>query len=321
MQEWIDQAVAWSGLSEQTLRRIAETLVILLIIFLIRMVSMRVVRRRVDDIKRSYHIRRVVNYVAGFLAVLLIARVWLTGLQDFATFLGLLSAGLAVALSDLLANLAGWMFILARRPYTVGDRISIDQHTGDVIDIRLFQTMLLECGEWVDADQSTGRIIMVPNGMVFKATVANYTHGFEHVWDELGVLVTFESDWKKAKELLREIATTHAESLSTGVQEQIRRAASKHMIFFRNLTPIVYTSVKDSGVMLSMRYLTHPRQRRGSQERMWEAILEAFAKESSIDFAYPTTRYYLNHIEGKPEARAPYPVQSPTGRVETGSAT
>jgi small-conductance mechanosensitive channel len=288
---------------------------IVLGILALRLIALREVRRKVEDVKRAYHWRRLVNYGAGLVLVLLVARTWISGLQNLGTFLGLLSAGVAVALSDPLSNLAGWLFILARRPYVVGDRIEIDGHVGDVIDIRLFQSFLLECGQWVDADQSTGRIVMVPNNRVFKSTTANYTHGFEYIWDEIEVLITFESDWKRAKQLMIEIARDHAQPLSEGAQEQIRRAARQHMIFFRNLTPIVYTAVKDSGVQFSIRYLTHPRHRRGSAERLWEAILEAFGHEPQIDLAYPTQRFFANHREGKPQMRADAPTDGAAAKI------
>jgi small-conductance mechanosensitive channel len=268
--------------------------------------------QNINDVRRAFHTRRIINYGVGFFLIVLLLWTWVTGLREsgIGTFLGLLAAGLAVALSDLLANLAGWVFISIRRPYVVGDRVQIDGHLGDVVDIRLFQTFLLECGGWVDADQSTGRLIMVPNGAVFKQPTANNTRGFEYLWDEISVLVTFESDWRRTKELLTGIANEFAQPLSQGAQAQLRRAASKHMIFFRNLTPIVYTSVKDCGVQLSIRYLTPARQRRSSAERIWEAILDAFAKEPSIDLAYPTVRRYVNYIEGKPEAKAPNPFEA-----------
>ena len=254
------------------------------------------------DVKRHYHWRRAINYLSGFVLVVLLSGVWMTGLDNSATFVGLITAGIAIALQDPLADLAGWLFITVRRPFAVGDRIEISGHTGDVIDIRLFHTYVLECRNYIQADQSTGRVLSIPNGMIFKSPLANYTSGFEYIWDEVPVLVTFESDWKKAKEILTRIAESVAEPFSAGAAEQIRRAANKQMIFFQNLTPIVYTEVRDSGVLLTLRYITPPRKRRGNAEKLWEAILEAFGEESSIDFAYPTVREYRNNIEGKPQA-------------------
>ncbi|MBE0591511.1 MAG: mechanosensitive ion channel, partial [Gemmatimonadales bacterium] len=235
--------------------------------------------------------------------MLIVGRMWFEGIGPLATYLGLVSAGLAIALKDLVVNLAGWGFILWRRPFEVGDRIQIGEHVGDVIDVRIFQFTLLEVGNWVDADQSTGRLLHIPNGKVLNESLANYTRGFDYIWNELPVLVTFESDWKKAKALLAEIAARHAAHLTDEAERQIREVSRRFMIFYSTLTPTVYTSVADSGVMLTIRYLCAPRKRRSTAEAIWEEVLDAFAREADIDFAYPTYRYYDNRLEGKPGTR------------------
>ncbi|RLC49523.1 MAG: mechanosensitive ion channel family protein, partial [Candidatus Cloacimonadota bacterium] len=228
-----------------------------------------------------------------------IGRIWFVAVQSLATFMGLLSAGVAIALKDLILNLAGWFYIIARRPFEVGDRIQIGADSGDVIDLGLLEFSLLEIRNWVDSDQSTGRIINVPNGKIFNSNVANYDKGFKYIWNEIPVLITFESNWEKAKKILLDIAYKHNEITSTKVEQQIKRAARKYMIFYNKLTPIVYTDVKESGVLLTIRYLCETRKRRGSQMRIWEDILAEFAKSNDIDLAYPTQRFYDYTKEGK----------------------
>jgi small-conductance mechanosensitive channel len=289
---------AWTGLSPETQGRLFSTLVVVLGLWLVRWLTLRLVRRRIENVTQRYYWSRVVTYLIVFIGLLVVGRIWFQGVSSLVTYFGLLSAGLAIALSDLVANLAGWFFILWRRPFVVGDRIEIAGQRGDVIDIRLFMFSLLEIGNWVDADQSTGRIIHVPNGKVLKEPLANYTMGFKFIWHEIPVLVTFESDWRKAKEILERIVHEHAEPLSADAERQVRQAAHKYMIHYGKLTPIVYLTVKDSGVMLTMRFMVDPRRRRGIEEGIWQAVLEAFAAESDIDLAYPTIRYYDNRGEG-----------------------
>ncbi len=166
---------------------------------------------------------------------------------------------------------------------------------------------LMEIGNWVDAEQSTGRVVHFPNGKIFSESLANYTEGFQYIWNEIPVLLTFESNWKKAKELLVNIAAKHGEGLTESAEDEIRTAAGKMMIYISKLTPIVYTTVKDSGVMLTIRYLCNPRRRRGTEEAIWEDILREFGACDDIDFAYPTQRHYLNHYEGKSGAKSDLP--------------
>ncbi|MFC1495699.1 mechanosensitive ion channel family protein, partial [Thermodesulfobacteriota bacterium] len=273
-----------------------EKLFLSIIIFLLlsggKLLINIIIKKRVEDATGSYRWRRAVLYTYTILLIVLIGPIWIRGITSLTTFLGLASAGIAVAMHDTIANLAGWFFIIWRKPFKVGDRIEIGEIAGDVIDIRIFQFSIIEIGNWVDADQSTGRIVHVPNSKVLREPLANSHIGFEYIWHEIPVLITFESDWKKAKDLLIKISSEDIERLSTGAQDQIRHAAKKYLIFYGALTPIVYTTVKDSGVLLTIRYLVDPRQRRSTEQKIWEAVLDAFAKEKDIDLAYPTTRFY-----------------------------
>ncbi len=300
----------WIGISSQVVDKVFGTFLIILIIWIIRKITFRLIQKAIDtrdlsdrDLERIYFAKRAINYIFATIAILLIGRIWVSGFRNLGTFLGLLSAGVAVALGDLLSSFVGWLFILLRRPYAVGDRIEIDGHLGDVVDIRLFNTYLLECGNWVEADQSTGRILLIPNNFIFKKPIANFTQGFNYIWDEVPVLITFESDWKKARKILEEIAIKIGSPMVEDAKKQLKYVASEHRIIFKTLTPIVYLSVQDSGILLTIRYLTPPRKRRTNQGLIWEAILEAFEKEGRIDLAYPTQRTYLNFVEGKVETR------------------
>lgn len=257
-------------------------------------VILKVIHLRVRDVKNKYYWGNAIKYSLFILAFIIIAGIWLQEFRSLATFLGLLTAGLTVALKDPIVNLFGWMFILVRQPFTVGDRIQIGDHAGDVIDIRVFQFTLNEIRNWVDADQSTGRIIHIPNGKVFTESQANYTQGFSHLWNEIGILITFESNWEKAKEILYDIITKHTSQYTSSAKEKLIEASKKFMIFYNTLSPNIYTSVKDSGVKLTIRYICEPRKRRATEHTIWEDILHAFALHDDIDFAYPTQRFYIS---------------------------
>jgi small-conductance mechanosensitive channel len=253
-------------------------------------------------VKVHYQWRKISNTVFVILGFIIIGRIWYEGVQSIVTYLGLLSAGIAVALKDPISNLAGWLFIVSRKPFDVGDRIQLGEYAGDVIDLSAFQISLLEIGNWVDADQSTGRIVHIPNGKIFTHDLANYDKGFKYIWNEIPVLITFESNWQKAKKILLDIANNKGENISSAMERQIKRAAKKFMIYYQKLTPIVYTDVKDSGVQLTIRHLCETRKRRGFTEAIWEDILTEFAKHDDIDLAYPTTRFYKMG-ENKPESK------------------
>jgi small-conductance mechanosensitive channel len=223
-------------------------------------------------------------------AIFLIGGIWVEAFRSVATFFGLLSAGVAIALRDQIANLAAWLFIAWERPFQVGDRVQIGSLAGDVIDQRAFLFTLLEIGNWVDADQTTGRVVHVPNGKIFTEPLVNYNQGLEYIWNEVSVTVTFESNWRKAKSILEEIAERHGRALSEEEERQVLSAVRRFMIHFSTLKPIVYTSLKEHGVRLTLRYICDPRRRRGSAEKIYEEILSEFARHGDIAYAYPTHR-------------------------------
>lgn len=280
--------------------RVLGTLVVLVGWLVVMRLVRRVLARTVDDPVSRFSMGRIAGYVVGLIALMLIARLWIQGIAGLATYFGLLSAGVAIALQDLITNLAGWLFILVRRPFKIGDRIEIGGHAGDVVDIRPFRFMMLEIGaKWVHAEQSTGRVLHVPNGWVFKQSVANYAEAFGYIWNEIQVVVTFESDWRKAKQALEKIVGENAEHIEPEIRKQIARAAESLHIQLTKVTPVVYTTALDQGVALTMRYLCKPRERRSSTSAMWERILDAFAEMPDVDLAYPTTRFFEQATEGK----------------------
>lgn len=278
--------------SPVTSYKIIGSLVTIIALWLIRFIAIRLVNRNVEDRSAQYRWRKNLTYFSVFLGLLIIGRIWFEALGSVATFFGLLSAGLAIALREPVSDLAGWLFIIWRHPFKVGDRIQIGEVKGDVIDTRVFKFSVIEIGNWVRADQSTGRVIHVPNHKIFSESLANYTSDFQFIWNEIPVLITFESNWKKAKRILQEIADKHLEEFVKEAEQQVKKATKSYLIYYRYLTPIVYTDVKESGINLTVRHLTDPRRRRSLSQLIWEDTLEAFNRENDIEFAYPTVRIY-----------------------------
>lgn len=295
---WISENI---GVSTDVQVQILASILTVIVALVLRASVVRLVRARVDDPQVIFQTRRISTYVVSFIGILTLAWIWIEAFNDLPTFLGLVSAGIAIALSDVLRNMAGWIFILSRRPFRIGDRIEIQGTKGDVIDIRLFRFSMMELGQWVDAEQSTGRLVHVPNGLVFTNQLANYTEGFPYVWHEIPVLVTFESDWRRAEAILLDVLRREAPDYERAAGAQIRAVAEDYHIKVGALTPTVYLTVRDSGVLLTARVLVEARQRRGVEERIWRAILDALAAEPAVDLAYPTVRTYLDgpvHIRG-----------------------
>ena len=281
--DYLNQAGGLSG-------NFVQSLIVIVGLWIARAVFLRIAFRQVTTPAGHYSYRRYSAQAVFVIGLFLLGRIWVEGFQSLATFLGLLSVGLALALRDLLTNLAAWVFLMIRKPFTMGDRIEIMGVKGDVIDKRIFTFTVVEVGNRVKAEQSTGRVIHIPNGRIFTEHLANYTSDFDFVWDEVSVPITFESDHEKARELLLNIVNKAALDLVPEAEKELRHASEHMMLKYSILTPTVYTTVNGNGVVLSARFLTHVRKSRGLEQDIWLDVLREFKQHKDIQFAYTTVR-------------------------------
>ena len=291
---------AYTGIPESLQGQLFRSIIILIIIIIIHQILKNLLYRTIQDSKTYYRAKKALGYAFIIIGFILIARVWFKGVTSITTFLGILTAGLAIAMKDLIMNIAGWFYIVWKGSFSVGDRIEIDGTAGDVIGIQLFEFTMMEIRNWIPADQSTGRITYVPNYKVFKEPVFNYSRGIPFVWQEIPIYLSFESNWKKAKGILEEIAFKHGETIGSQVEESIAEMSRKFMIYNAKLEPKVYTSIdQENGVTLTIRYMCAYRNRRDSGQMIYEEILNAFEYHKDIEFAYPTQRVYDRPREKK----------------------
>ena len=286
---WFEELL---GLNPDIQVKLLESLLTVVLLWLGHRLLTGILSKSIKNIEARYQWQKGIGYLVTAAGIITIGRIWLSGMETLVTFFGLVSAGIAIALKDPLMNVAGWMYILARKPLDVGDRVEVNGVAGDVIDIRVFQFSIMEIGNWVHADQSTGRVLHIPNGVIFTSILGNYTRGFQYIWNELEVLITFESNWRGAKEILQKIVDDFSAPQLADIDASLNETSQPYMIKPGKTTPIVYTSVHKSGILLSIRYLCNPRRRRSSTSILWEHTLSAFANENDIQLAYPTQRFY-----------------------------
>jgi len=283
-----------------------ENLVIFVVLWIALYTLSRLLRRgidaHIDEITRRHQLRKIVSY--GFWITLVGAGIVLfaerLALADVGTIVGLIAAAVTIALADVVRSLAGWIYINSRRGVEIGSRIQVEDVIGDVIDIGLLKTTLLEVGEpMVYAMQSTGRVVTVPNSVFLNKNVISSATVNPLVWQEIQMLVTFESDWKRAREIIQDVATELYEEIVPDLRAGFQKLEREYAFRLGSTAPIVYTSIADSGVMLTLRNLTPVRKRRSTIDRISTAILDRFAEEPTIEFAYPTYRVFrLGEGEG-----------------------
>ena len=282
------QSVAMLPITGEQLNRLAITIGIVIVLRFFAWIAKRTGEQRISDVHRLYNWRKLTSTIAHLVGILIIARLWIEEFRHLLTLLGIVSVGLAIAYKETVMNLTGGIFILWNRVFREGDRIQIGPHHGDVIGFGLFYFTLMEVGEWVASEQSTGRIISVPNSLVITMPIVNYNRCFPYIWNEIPVRLTTDSDRRKAEAILLDIASRQSEPLVEPAQQCLRRR-SDEVIIYRHLEPAVYLTVrteKPAGIILTLRYLCEPRQRRNTEHQIWSEILDSFARESDITLAF-----------------------------------
>jgi small-conductance mechanosensitive channel len=289
----IDSIAEALDTSAETVWQLIWTIVAIIATLFLRWGIIRAANRRTTDPDTLYRFRKGTTYGAAVIIVVAIARIWADLSSDMGTFLGLITAGLAVALADVFVNMAGWVYIMTRNPFAIGDRVEIGGDAGDVVDIRMFRFTLLEIEGWVDGDQPTGRLVHVPNGALFRDHMANYSLGFDYIWHEIQVLITFESDWQRAESMMLDVLAEHRVSDEVvEAAKQIKEAGREFYITAKQVEPTVIISVQESGVQLTARLLVKPWERRKADDEFWRALLIAINQEPAVTLAYPTVRFY-----------------------------
>jgi small-conductance mechanosensitive channel len=288
--EWLAESL---GIADRTVEQIVTSVILIIGLLLLRWVALRWLRAQLEEPESQYRATKLTNATITVVALISLLFIWVDAFASLTTFLGLLSAGIAIALGDLLKNMAGWVYIMTRKPFQVGDRIEVMDLHGDVADVRLFRFTVMEIGNWVEGDQITGRLVHVPNGVIFTDTLANYTEGFDQIWEEISYTVTFESDWKRGEEVLKDAIAASVPEAKEAASEGIWETARDYRITIGALEASVFLRVDDHGVTLIGRYLVNARQRRVVKSALWRAILESVDNEPTVAFAYPTLRTYF----------------------------
>ncbi|MDH5716764.1 MAG: mechanosensitive ion channel family protein [Spirochaetia bacterium] len=279
-----DQSIAnlWHALPS-LLPKILYTVILIIIIGLIKTFILKVMVKRVHDSTARLQWQRTIGYIFFFLSILILLPIWLPSLHSVATFLGIFGAGVLIVFKEVFLNIAGWVFILSRKPFVPGNRIQIDDAIGDVLDQRIISFSMIEVKPRSEGGQSTGRIIHVPNSKIFTDLVHNASKDFALNWNEIYVYLSANSDWKKAVELLEKIAETTLEKINPD-DKRLKDAEKNFAIKYKKINPSVYVDVDENKIRLTIRHLTDPLKTRFITDKLWRSILEEFSQVENINF-------------------------------------
>ncbi len=277
-------------LIERFVRRVATPAVLIVILLLLKIVFSRLLLPLVRKRDSLFVARRMSSYVLVMLIIAVLAISFLEDLRAIATVLGIAGAAVVIALQDMCSAFAGWFVIISSGKLKVGDRVEIDGHRGDVIDIQLLRTTLIEVNSWLGCDEPTGRITIVPNSFIFKSQVFNYSHLHPHVWDKVDLILQFESPAHEAgllmERILREETVADFEEARQGSQRMENRYGLADAVY----EPRVQVNLDHSGTRFSLFFATHFRKVDAVRSRLTRRILAELAADPRMRIAYLTQR-------------------------------
>lgn len=253
--------------------------------FLFRVTIYHILVGNLKSGRVRYTLSKVLTLTHLFIASLFIMRVWLPDSATLLAAYGFIAAAIAFSIQDVFKNAIGGVLILIRNLYRVGDRVQIGKDYGDVLDVGILYTRLLEILNWVDGDQPTGRIISIPNGLVISAATHNYTADHSFIWDEIHIPITYNSDWQKAEAIMREVIKEHTAHLTVQAMQEIEQLKSKYFLTSGSTEPNVYLQATDNWISLNLRYVVNSRERRDINNKIQRDLLARFQKEKKIDIA------------------------------------
>lgn len=286
------------GVNRETLTKLVITLVLIIALVLLSRGARALLRVLLPGSahERGYFWgRQAIRIVGTVVLVFGIVSIWFDDPARLATAVGLISAGVAIALQRVITAFAAYLIILRGRIFNVGDRITIGGVRGDVVALDFMQTTVMEMGQapdeqgdapsmWVHGRQYTGRLVRVTNDKLFDTPIYNFTREFQFVWEEMRIPISYKDDRHAAEQILLEIANRH-----TGQKvEEAKVAFAKLRERYRTvrddeLRPRVFYRLTDNWVELSLRFVVDADRARSVKDAMSRDILSALeAKKIGI---------------------------------------
>ena len=199
------------------------SLVIPLGAWIIYQILKRIIKRQIKDVTHRHSLRALIRNIIFVTAIIMIILVWLRPQQNLAVIIGLAVAGIILASQSAISSFSGYLLIISSNIYGIGDRISINNVTGDVMDIGFMRTTIMEIGQWVKADQYTGRVVTISNKALFDNPVFNYTRHWGYLWDEIMIPVTYTSDWRRTADIMLDVGNKYTAQLQEDAEAKLTK--------------------------------------------------------------------------------------------------
>ena len=260
-----------------------STFFVLLIFYIIKKLGKIFINKKTEG-KTEFFFNQSFKVVINFIEIIILISIWADSIKSLVTLISVISAAMTIALREMILNFFCGIYIKAKKPFKVEDRIEIEDLRGDVMNISLLDFEVLEVSTKEENGQSTGVVVNFPNSIVLSKPVKNINKGFKYVWNELLIKVKYDSDLVKNKKNIYKIINNieTIKNIPKKMKSQIKSMTAENRIYFNKYDPIIYTKIVDDHVELTVRYLMHPKKARYVESVIWNKIYLA-NKDGDID--------------------------------------
>lgn len=273
MERYIEEWVSYISTNKHIVVIISILAVIVVVSFLKKYLT-----RFITDGQSRYYVRKFITFAGYIIGLLLLFSAFSKQMRNITVIIGIAGAGIAFALQEVIASIAGWLAVTFSSFYKVGDRVQLGGITGDVIDIGMLRTTVMECGEWIKSDLYTGRIVRIANSFVFKEPLFNYSGDFPFLWDEIQIPIKYGSDHNMAREIINRVANEVDVQQVSSANEWWRKMVNKYAIKDARTEPAVTLVLNDNWMEFTVRYVVDYKKRRVTKDMIFSRILDEFAK-------------------------------------------
>ena len=263
---------------------ILELIAIIIISFIIFSIVLKLIKKSLlEKVKTKKQRSNVtvftdlLKYLFAFFLIIIGISVYSGKLGDLGFVAGLLTVAVGWALQKPISGVVAWLILVTRQPFHIGDRVIISNMKGDVTNITLTHIFLDEVGGTIDGEEGSGRTVMIPTSVIFEQEVINYTQRDDYILDEVVTAITYESDLKKAEEIVTDAVDSIMKSVREGFPKRIRKDSHVRLMF------------QDSGIDVIIRYYTIATRRNEVTTSIRREIWNSIRKTPSVEFAYPHT--------------------------------
>ena len=286
----------------------ATSIAMIIVFFVLFLLLVKyLVRRYMSDNDRFYTINKALNFTFVTVLAITLLFAYIENVNYLVTILGFASAGIAIAMKDWFMSIMGWLTIMFGGAVHVGDRVKFVrdgvEYVGDIVDISMLRMTMHEDVTLTTytTNRRTGRMIFIPNNFIFTDMIANYSHaGLKTVWDGIDFVVTFDSDFKKAASIAKEVTKKYSKGYTDITRKQLNKLRSQYHIKNTAVEPRILTFIEPYGMKISAWYLTNSYATLTLRSTISAEIISRIQAEEGISLAFPTQSIYVDKDVPKP---------------------